>query len=49
VVVQLCKYIALKAGAGLKQEQHPGAFARSAVRCSCGMLSPDPWARLQAE
>src|SRR5919112_5971967 len=39
----------VKVVAGQKQEQHPGTFARGAVRCSCGMLSPDPWARLRRE
>ena len=39
----------LTAAGGYKQEQHPGAFARGAVRCSCGMLSPDPWAELPPE
>src|SRR5215216_7365990 len=39
----------VKVAADQKQEQHPGTFARGAVRCSCGMLSPDPWARLQPE
>jgi hypothetical protein len=28
----------LKAASGQKQEQHPGAFARGAVRYWCGML-----------
>jgi hypothetical protein len=32
------QWIDLRAVAGQKQEQHPGVFARGAVRCSCGML-----------
>jgi molybdenum cofactor guanylyltransferase len=32
-----------------KQEQHPGAVARGAVRHCCGMVFDDPWARLRME